>query len=190
MDEIFAKVSEDQVLQYPLTLQDINNANDPTGNYLYCWPQAKPTYDPLVERLVDEPRVFGNIVIVNYRVERKTLEELFADIGLGEGSTITIQDVPTNMLQAVITLTKERVQARLDAFAQTRGYDDVKSICTYINSQIPQYQVESARAIYLRDFTWSTLYTYLSGIESGTTPLPNSVSDIDAILPTLDWDGI
>lgn len=188
MDEVYAKVFEDQVLQYPLTLADINNADEPTASYYYCWFQAKPTFDPVLERLVDEARVFGDIVIVNYKVEKKSLEEIFAIIGLGDGSGVIISDVTPEMLNAVIILVKDRVQSRLDAFAQERGYDDTKSICTYVNSQIPQYKLEADRAIYLRDLTWSALYGYLSNIESGSIPLPTSWGDIEVILPSLTWE--
>jgi len=188
MEEIFAKIVDNEITQYPLTLADINNANEPTSTYYYCYPSTKPTCDPVLERVIDEPKVYGDIVIINYRVEKKTLEEIFVTIGLGVGSSITINQVSPELLNAVVVLTKDKVQKRLDEFAQTRGYDDIKSVCTYINSQIPTYLAEAQRALYLRDLTWSCLYEYLTNIQTGAIPLPASCSDIEMILPTLTWE--
>lgn len=187
MEEIYAKIEDGVITQYPLTLADINNTNESNNTYYYCYPNAKPTFNALIERLVDTPILLGSVVIINYSVERKTLDELFAQIGLGDGQGITINQVPPEMLEAVVILTKEKAQRKLDEFAQTRGYDDMKSVCTYVDSQIPQYQQEASRAIYIRDLTWSNLYTYLNGILSGTTPLPSSCSDIEAVLPAMTW---
>ncbi len=187
MEEIYAKVEDGIITQYPLTLADINNANESTNTYYYCYPNVKPAFNALIERLVDSPVLLGSIVIINYTTERKTLDELFAEIGLGDGQGITINQVPPELLEAVVILTKEKVQRKLDEFAQTRGYDDMKSVCTYVDSQIPQYQLEAQRAIYIRDLTWSNLYMYLNGILSGATPLPSSCTDIEAVLPAMTW---
>lgn len=187
-DLTFALVVDRQIILYPLTYDDINARNNPMEDYLYCYDEPKPTIQyPVFQYLEPVPKLVGISVQVGYVIKQKTLEEIFTLIGLGSGSTITIAEVAPEHLEAVVILTKERVQGQLDAFATTRGYDDIKSVCTYINSQIPQYQTEAARAIYLRDLTWSTLYTYLNGIMTGSTPLPESWDDIQVNLPALTW---
>jgi len=188
MEEIYAKIENNEIVQFPLTIQDINNSNDSTASYYYCYPNVKPPYDPTIEIMVEKPVLLGGVVIINYFVEKKTLEELFSEIGLGEGSGVMIQDVSESMLNAVIILVKDKVQKKLDEFAQTRGYDDMKSVCTYVNSSIPTYQAEAERAIELRDSTWSALYNYLGSIVAGTIPLPSNCDDIEAVLPALTWE--
>lgn len=187
-EPIFALVVDREIVLFPVTYDIMNERNNPQEDYYYCYYNGAPTIqNATIEYIEDHPRLIGTSIFVDQIIRRKTLEEIFTLIGLGPGSTVLIQDVLPEHLDAVVILTKERVQERLDVFAQTRGYDDIKSVATYVNSQIPSYQQEANRAIYLRDLTWNTLYTYLNGVMSGTTPLPETYADIETILPALTW---
>lgn len=78
-------------------------------------------------------------------------------------------------------------QARLDQFAQRRGYDGILSLCSYATSSDPQFAAEGALGVQLRDETWRTLYQILAEIERGQRPVPNDFSEIESELPTLEW---
>jgi hypothetical protein len=80
-------------------------------------------------------------------------------------------------------------QARLDAWAQSRGYDGILSACTYATSQVPRFQAEGQRCVDLRDQTWARLYEILAEVEAGTRPVPMSLAEIAADLPALTWEG-
>ncbi|MDP3351800.1 MAG: hypothetical protein Q8S92_22675 [Hydrogenophaga sp.] len=79
------------------------------------------------------------------------------------------------------------IQQRLDAFAQTRGYDGILSACTYATSSIPRFSVEGQCAVDLRDLTWEAAYQVLAEVQAGTRAMPASLDDIAADLPTLEW---
>jgi hypothetical protein len=79
------------------------------------------------------------------------------------------------------------VLAHLDAFAQTKDYEDMTAACTYVNSTIPEYAANGATAIGLRDQTRADLALIWVEVEMGLRPMPNSYSDIAADLPTLTW---
>jgi hypothetical protein len=79
------------------------------------------------------------------------------------------------------------VQNRLDAFAQSRGYDGILSAATYATSSVPQFADEGQYAVQVRDATWSALYTILAEVQAGTRPLPAGYGDIDGELPALAW---
>ena len=80
-------------------------------------------------------------------------------------------------------------QARLDAWAQSRGYDGILSACTYATSQVPRFRAEGQRCVDLRDQTWARLYEILAEVEAGTRPVPLSLAEIEADLPALTWEG-
>ena len=80
-------------------------------------------------------------------------------------------------------------QARLDTWAQSRGYDGILSACTYATSQIPRFQAEGQHCVDLRDQTWARLYEILAEVEAGTRPVPLSLAEIEADLPALTWEG-
>ncbi|MBE0438294.1 MAG: hypothetical protein IBX57_00810 [Gammaproteobacteria bacterium] len=87
----------------------------------------------------------------------------------------------------VIAKIKSKAQESLDSFARTKGYDNIVSVCSYANSTIPSYAQEGARAVELRDLTWSTLHQYLTDVEAGVKALPTTEDEIMALLPAYTW---
>ena len=83
----------------------------------------------------------------------------------------------------------DEAQARLDRWAQSRGYDGILSACTYATSQVPRFQAEGKRCVDLRDQTWARLYEILAEVEAGTRPVPMSLAEIEGDLPALTWEG-
>lgn len=81
----------------------------------------------------------------------------------------------------------QQTQARLDTFAQTRGYDGILSACTYATSPTPKFAAEGQYCIDQRDATWATLYQILAEVEAGTRPVPSGYPDIEPDLPPLVW---
>jgi hypothetical protein len=80
-----------------------------------------------------------------------------------------------------------QIQQRLDAFAQTRGYDNILSACTYASSLIPGFAAEGRYCAGARDATWAAAWAILNAVEAGNRPMPGSIADIEADLPALQW---
>ena len=78
-------------------------------------------------------------------------------------------------------------QKRLDAFAQTRGYDNINSACSYSNSSNPKYKLEGDCAVEKRDATWEKLYTIFQEVREGLRPSIRCFRDIIDELQTLEW---
>lgn len=89
--------------------------------------------------------------------------------------------------QALIDSIVTRTQARLDAFAGTRGYDSCMSACTYATSPTPKFATEGQYCVTQRDATWATLYAILDEVEAGIRPAPTGYADIEPDLPALIW---
>jgi hypothetical protein len=81
----------------------------------------------------------------------------------------------------------EQVQARLDAFARTREYDGILSLCTYASSAVSAYAVEGQYGVDARDATWTALYAILAEVETGARPMPLGYDEIAPELPVLAW---
>lgn len=80
-----------------------------------------------------------------------------------------------------------KIQARLDGFARTRGYDSILSACTYATSSVPKFQVEGQYCVEARDATWTAAYQLLDEVQSGERPMPSGIVDIEGDLPVLAW---
>lgn len=78
-------------------------------------------------------------------------------------------------------------QKRLDAFAQTRGYENINSATTYINSSVDKYKNEGTYASTVRDDTWNALYQIIDDVTAGNRGKITDFSEIKSELPELVW---
>ena len=83
--------------------------------------------------------------------------------------------------------TLDCTQARLDAFARTRQYDDIKSASDYAGCSVPKFDIEGTYCRDARALTWDALYRILGEVQAGTRPVPTGFADIEPDLPPLVW---
>lgn len=103
---------------------------------------------------------------------------------------LTAQEIAANQAAADKALYDNIVSAtqqRLDAFAQSRGYDGILSACTYASSNVPKFSKEGWCCVDARDATWAKLLDILAEIQAGTRPRPSGYSDVEPDLPPLVW---
>lgn len=79
------------------------------------------------------------------------------------------------------------IQKRLDDFARQRNYDSILSACTYATSTVAKFKNEAQACVNLRDATWAAAYQILADVQAGKRPMPTSIADIEADLPTAAW---
>lgn len=92
--------------------------------------------------------------------------------------------VPTEAeIQAQLTAA---VQAYMDSTAQTRGYDNIHTACSYSNSTDHIFAAEGQACLQWRDKVWRKCYTLLDEVKAGTREIP-TVEELIAELPTLEW---
>jgi len=108
---------------------------------------------------------------------------------LAAGNVPDPPEITPEAAEILQTRIATEAQARLDTWAQSRGYDGILSACTYATSQAPRFQAEGQRCVDLRDQTWARLYEILAEVEAGTRPVPMSLAEIEADLPALTWEG-
>lgn len=89
--------------------------------------------------------------------------------------------------ESMIASCEQDNQSRMDAFAQTRGYDSMLSACTYATSATEPYKTEGQYCVTARDASWSDFYAYFAACEAGSQPWPTSFSDVVPFLPVLEW---
>lgn len=78
------------------------------------------------------------------------------------------------------------IQARLDTFAQTRGYDSILSATTYATSTVERFAKDGQYCVEARDLTWAVAIQIQEDVDSGKRPLP-TYEQVEAELPKLAW---
>jgi hypothetical protein len=89
--------------------------------------------------------------------------------------------------QALLVDIVAATQARLDAFARTRGYDDIKSASGYAGCAVSKFDAEGTYCRDVRAETWAKLYEMLDEVKAGIRPMPDGFADIEPELPALVW---
>ncbi len=93
-------------------------------------------------------------------------------------------------LQKVVDEIKRRTQERLDAFAQTRDYNDAASCASYATSRKAQWAAEGQYIIDARDNTWEVLLQIFSDIQASLRSMPSGYGEIESELPALEWPNV
>ncbi len=78
------------------------------------------------------------------------------------------------------------VQAYMDSKAQTRGYDNIHTACSYSNSTDHIFAAEGQACLQWRDKVWRKCYDLLAEVMAGTREIP-TVEELIAELPVLEW---
>jgi len=103
-----------------------------------------------------------------------------------DGKTFVNPPPPPKTPEQIVAEYTAKVQARLDAFARTRGYDGILSACSYAASTNQKFSAEGRYCVQARDATWAKCYEVLQAVQSGQRPVP-TWAQFEAELPPLAW---
>ena len=191
-----------QTNEYPLRESDIREAHPnvsfptpfrPIEPYRFVTKMPKPSHNPVIEKVVElSPQynesegVWEQVFDVVTKFEEYTDEENVTHT-VEDQIQAAIEAQQAKLASSVQTIIVDAVQARLDAFARTRNYDNILFACTYATSTVPKFQTEGQYAVELRDETWAVLYSILDDVLAGELPMPESYDDVEPMLPVMEW---
>lgn len=78
------------------------------------------------------------------------------------------------------------VQAYMDKTVQQRGYDNILTACSYVNSTDHIFAAEGLACVQWRDAVWRKCYDMLAEVKAGTRAIPTA-EEVIAELPVLEW---
>jgi hypothetical protein len=151
------------------------------GQAIVRWPQGISIEEILAQlpkstayELIDSEAAFGWLT-----------ERQFA-LGIVPVVEDTPDPTPEEELAALQKAFTDAIQARLDSFAQTRGYDGIVSACTYATDPHPVFAAEGQYAVEARSATWAAAYAILGAVLAGERPMP-TLDEVFTELPRLAW---
>lgn len=182
---MYAKAENGAIAQYPYTEADLRSDNPNVSfpvnltdevlaafNTVRVIATGKPEHDALLQSVVEDVPVWSSV--------RNRWEQAWRVIDA------TLDEIAERQhaLQDELVI---GTQKRLDAFAQTRGYDSMLSACTYAQSPTPRFAADGQYCVQMRDATWAKLYELLEAMQAGTRPMPHGYADVESELPPLSW---
>lgn len=88
------------------------------------------------------------------------------------------------VLSEAKTAYETAAQAKLDALAQSWGYDNIISAASYAASAVPRFKAEADALIAWRDALWTAAYAIEAAVVAGTQQLPATAEAFLALLPS------
>lgn len=78
------------------------------------------------------------------------------------------------------------VQKMLDRTAQTRGYDSIFTLCSYVNSTNNKFASEAKAGVAWRDAVWAKCYEIEAQVDAGEIQAP-AKEDLLKLMPAISW---
>lgn len=85
-----------------------------------------------------------------------------------------------------INFFRHEIQKRLDSFAQTRGYDNALSCCSYADSLVEKFASEGKYMKLSRDQHWNICYQIITDVQAGNRGIPTLEQLFNELGP-LEW---
>lgn len=196
--KVFGRVEDGKIVEYPVYEEHILVRGHPFEWYTPCIFEGKPTDIPQYYFAREAQRIVGDQIVVSYVVEPMGISQLINTLWGGDPNrplmpnetelvSPALADIDPLLLKAIETAAKDLIQAKLDTFAATRGYDGILSAASYVSSTNTGYAADGQRAVNRRDATWDAANTFFNNVLSGQAPMIKSFTDVEAVLPELTW---
>lgn len=201
--KIFGRIADGEIAEYPVYDYHIVNRGHTFDQYAPVVYKKKPSVPPYY--YVNEiPSIStdGECIVIAYGEPKQySLDALFTAIPnntrahqapwmpevVGAAVDTTPLEVSDELRHLIFQGVKERVQQRLDQFAQTRDYFNILSAVSYENSSIAKRHDEAVYCKQMRDATWDVLYMLQDDITQGKAEFPHNWFEIEKLLPALQW---
>ena len=183
---LFARTEGNRLIEFPVTLEEIQNRGAPISMFKQVVFGEKPAELPF--HRIEEKVVVENLTpFVRYENVPLTIQEILNALWLHK-KDIKISEVPQELFLRVVQLARVEIAARLDAFAKTRDYDNIVSLCSYATDPLPAHAAEGQRGVNLRSACWEEIRRYSEEVATGKQPVPRLETEIFAGLPSLTWE--
>lgn len=187
--------------QYPVTEMQIRELFPnvsfpvpfvPPSNFAPVFPVPQPSYNPVLQAVVEgKPALTEK----GHYEQAWDVIDRFTDYTDADGVFHSKEEqeaaaIAADKAQKAEALTSSIVaatQLRLDAWAKTRNYDGILSLCTYATSTVSKFADEGQAGVNARDATWAKLYQILDNVKQGLRPAPSGYDEIEPELPALTW---
>lgn len=193
-NNLFARIQDNRILEWPLTYKEIQDRGEPLSLFKVIHYLDKPEQPPFYN-LEETISLDNGTPVVSYKVTAIPLQEILNEVFLNKtGITgevylkeVAVSDIPSPSLKRIFELVRSEVSLRLDAFAQSRYYDNIATLVTYKDDPDLQQSLEGNRGLILRSQCWAAITRLEARVNNGISMLPRLEEDIFKLLPALTW---
>lgn len=188
--DIFARVKDNKVIEYPVSYQAIINRCHPFSFYIKVEFDDKPITPPF-HQVVEKTEVLkdGRVLVRYSEPKPVSLESLLRLVnietrpGIPNNQSIFSDDLRDRIFQLI----EERIDQKLDSLVSEKGYKNVESAISYEFSTHEPFSKDAVVVRELRDRIWIAFIDYKNHVFNKEIPFPTSWSEIEEKLPLISW---
>ena len=184
---VFARVEGNRIVEYPVTAGQIKVRKLPFSYFRQVAFEDAVTA-PDFHRVVESIRLERETPVVSFSVEPMTIQEILDSLWEGK-ETLNPTDTPPQAVLTLFTLASAIVTKRLDDFAKTKDYDNIVSLCSYVDDPDENLDKEGRRGRFLRSQAWTSIRGYQNQVLTGELPVPRTEKELLACVPEFTWDN-
>lgn len=184
---VFARVEGNRIVEYPVTAGQIKARKVPFS-YFRQVAFENAVNAPDYHRVVENIRLERETPVVSFTVEPMTIQEILDVLWEGK-ETLSPTDIPPQAVSTLFTLASAIVTKQLDDFAKTKDYDNIVSLCSYVDDPDENLDKEGRRGRFLRSQAWTSIRNYQNQVLTGVHPVPRTEKELLACVPEFTWDN-
>ncbi len=184
---VFARVEGNRIVEYPVTAGQIKARKLPFSYFRQVAFEDAVTA-PDYHRVLETVRLERETPVVSFSVEPMTIQEILDTLWEGK-ETLNPTDIPPQAVMTLFTLASVIVTKRLDDFAKTKDYDNIVSLCSYVDDPDENLDKEGRRGRFLRSQAWTSIRGYQNQVLTGELPVPRTEKELSACVPEFTWDN-
>ena len=96
------------------------------------------------------------------------------------------EPTPEEQQESLIERFRSAIQSWMDSEAQKLGYDNILSVCSYINTGNERFDAEGEGFRQWRSAVWERGYQLIDEVIAGQRDVPDDPADVIALLPGLN----
>ncbi len=178
---VLIKVSNGAIVKYPYSVSDLFVDNPQTS-----FPSDMAGADLSefgVFQVTEVPAPTADYTQVVAEAEPLKVGGNWTQVWIVRDATDAEESAALDEIQASY---ESAIQSHLDSTAQSRGYDNMISACSYASGTHPKFSVEGRDCLAWRSSVWETAFQIMTDVRAGTRPLP-TIEQVMTELPPMAW---
>ncbi len=190
---IYARVVKGEIVEYPLTSQQIKARGAPMRDFSTVTFEDEPPPEPF-KKIVEKIKLMGETPVVYYELEPFDFQETLTQLWKfsisrtkkrgGHFYKFTSKEA-ANHLFYLIT---EELEKRLQTFSDEKSYKSIDVLCSYINDPFERFSEEGQKGLNARSEAWKFLVEFRENIETNKVQIPKTKEELFDLIPTFSWE--
>lgn len=190
---IYARVVKGEVVEYPLTLQQIQARGAPMRDFSTVTFEDKPSPGPF-EKIVEKIKLVGETPVVYYELEPFDFQETLAQLWKfsisrtkkrgGHFYKFTSKEAADHLFYLIT----EELEKRLQIFSDEKSYKNIDVLCSYVNDPFERFSEEGRKGLKARSDAWKFLVEFRENIETNKVQIPKTKEELIDLIPTFSWE--